>query len=81
MNSIIFKKEIYTYFRNLNYIFLPLIFFFLVISIFPLVIGPNKSLIAKIIPGIIWITIIFTSLLSSSNFFKDDYNNGISKCI
>lgn len=77
MNSIIFKKEIYTYFRSMNYIFLPLIFFFLVISIFPLVIGPNKSLITKIIPGIIWITMIFTTLINSVNFFKDDYNNGV----
>ena len=69
-------KEFKSYFRNLNSVFLPLIFFFLIISIFPLLIGPDKNLLNKIIPGIVWITVIFTTLLSSSNFFKDEYNNG-----
>ena len=72
----IIYKEFKSYFRNLNSVFLPLIFFFLIISIFPLLIGPDKNLLNKIIPGIVWITIIFTTLLSSSNFFKDEYNNG-----
>jgi heme exporter protein B len=77
MITTIVKKECSLYFRNLNNIFLPLIFFFLIISIFPLVLGPEKILFDKIIPGVIWITSILTTLLSSNNFFKDDYNNGI----
>ena len=72
----VYFKEFQNYFRNLSSIFLPLIFFFLIISIFPLLIGPDKVLLNKIVPGIVWITIIFTTLLSSNNFFKDDYNNG-----
>ena len=71
------KKELILYFRNLNNIFLPLIFFFLIISIFPLVLGPDKLLFNNIIPGVIWITVILTTLLSSNNFFRDDYSNGI----
>ncbi len=71
------KKEMALYFRNLNNIFLPLIFFFLIISIFPLVLGPEKSLFDKIIPGVIWITAILTTLLTSNNFFKDDFNSGL----
>jgi|TARA_B100001063_G_C16778812_1_gene568585 heme exporter protein B len=77
MITTIVKKECSLYFRNLNNMFLPLIFFFLIISIFPLVLGPEKILFDKIIPGVIWITSILTTLLSSNNFFKDDYNNGI----
>ena len=76
MIKTLFYKESQNYFRNLSSIFLPLIFFFLIISIFPLLIGPDKVLLNKIVPGIVWITIIFTTLLSSNNFFKDDYNNG-----
>jgi heme exporter protein B len=71
------KKELIVYFRNLNNIFLPLIFFFLIVSIFPLVLGPDKSLFNNIIPGVIWITAILTTLLSSNNFFRDDYSNGV----
>ena len=77
MLKIIVQKELSVYFRNLNNIFLPLIFFFLIISIFPLVLGPEKKLFDKIIPGIIWITTILTTILTSNNFFKDDFNNGI----
>ena len=71
------KKELTVYFRNLNNIFLPIIFFFLIISIFPLVLGPDKQLFNNIIPGVIWITAILTTLISSNNFFRDDFNNGI----
>ena len=77
MLRIIVQKELSIYFRNLNNIFLPLIFFFLIISIFPLVLGPEKKLFDKIIPGIIWITTILTTILTSNNFFKDDFNNGV----
>ena len=77
MLKIIIQKELSIYFRNLNSIFLPLVLFFLIISIFPLVLGPEKKLLEKIIPGIIWITTILTTLMSSNNFFKDDFNNGI----
>ena len=77
MLKIIVQKELSVYFRNLNNIFLPLFFFFLIISIFPLVLGPEKKLFDKIIPGIIWITTILTTILTSNNFFKDDFNNGI----
>ena len=77
MLKIIVQKELSVYFRNLNNVFLPLIFFFLIISIFPLVLGPEKKLFDKIIPGIIWITTILTTILTSNNFFKDDFNNGI----
>ena len=77
MINMLVKKELALYFRNLNNIFLPLVFFFLIISIFPLVLGPEKNLFDKIIPGIIWITAILTTILTSNNFFKDDFNNGI----
>ena len=77
MINILIKKELSLYFRNLNNIFLPLIFFFLIISIFPLVLGPEKTLFNKIIPGVIWITAILTTLLTSNNFFKEDFNAGI----
>ena len=77
MINILIKKELIHYFRNWNNIFLPLIFFFLIISIFPLVLGPEKTLFNKIIPGVIWITAILTTLLTSNNFFKEDFNAGI----
>ena len=77
MLKIIVQKELSVYFRNLNNIFLPLVFFFLIISIFPLVLVPEKKLFDKIISVIIWITTILTTILTSNNFFKDDFNNGI----
>jgi heme exporter protein B len=77
MIKTILLKELSIYIRNLNSVFLPLIFFFLIISIFPLVLGPDKVLLNKIIPGVIWITTILTTLLISNNFFKEDFNSGI----
>ena len=77
MIKAIVKTELAIYFRNLNSIFLPLIFFFLILSVFPLILGTDKILLGKIIPGMIWITVILTTLLSSNNFFRDDFKNGV----
>ena len=77
MIKAIVKTELAIYFRNLNSIFLPLIFFFLILSVFPLILGTDKILLGKVIPGMIWITVILTTLLSSNNFFRDDYKNGV----
>tara|TARA_B100000287_G_scaffold435217_1_gene502453 strand:+ start:3015 stop:3677 length:663 start_codon:yes stop_codon:yes gene_type:complete len=71
------KKDFLLFYRNKTSILLPLLFFFLIVSIFPLVLGPDVNLLMKIMPGIIWIISILTTLLSSHNFFYDDLDSGI----
>ena len=51
-------------------------FFLLVISLFPLGVGPGPDTLQKIGPGVIWVAAILSSLLGMERLFRDDFNDG-----
>jgi heme exporter protein B len=54
----------------------PLLFFVLVITLFPLSIGANPQVLANIGPGIIWVAALLAALLSLDNLFRSDFDDG-----
>lgn len=54
----------------------PLLFFLLVISLFPLGISPDPQALAPIAGGILWITALLATLLSLDGLFRRDYEDG-----
>lgn len=46
------------------------------ITLFPLGVGPEPQLLARIAPGIIWVAALLASLLSLERLFRDDYLDG-----
>jgi heme exporter protein B len=53
-----------------------MMFFLLVISLFPLGIGPSPDTLQKVGPGVIWVAAILASLLGMERLFRDDYQDG-----
>ncbi len=43
---------------------------------FPLSIGPEPQLLARIAPGIIWVAALLSSLLALERLFRDDLQDG-----
>ncbi|WP_404402019.1 heme exporter protein CcmB [Idiomarina seosinensis] len=56
--------------------FNPLIFLLMVVTLFPLGVGPGPDILARIAPGIIWVAALLATLLGLDRLFKDDYNDG-----
>ena len=54
----------------------PLLFFIMVVCFFPLALGSDKTLLAKISPGIIWIAALLSVLISMGNLFRHDAEEG-----
>ncbi len=54
----------------------PLAFFLLVVSLFPLGIGPEPAALARIAPGVIWVLALLASLLSVEALYRQDYADG-----
>ena len=52
-------------------------FFALVVSLFPLGIGSEPNLLRQIAPGVIWVSALLASMLSTNRLFTDDYQDGI----
>ncbi|MBS0970324.1 heme exporter protein CcmB [Chimaeribacter arupi] len=70
------RRELKTAFRNRAEIVNPLWFFLIVITLFPLGIGPEPQLLARIAPGVVWVAALLASLLSLERLFRDDLLDG-----
>jgi heme exporter protein B len=55
---------------------LVLAFFLLAVILFPLGVGPEPEILARIAAGILWVTALFAALLSLERVFLSDYEDG-----
>ena len=74
--SLVLKRDLTIALRHRDDILNPLIFFVIVITLFPLGIGPEAQILSRIAPGIIWVAALLATLLSLDRLFKADYNDG-----
>lgn len=55
---------------------MPLLFSLIVVSLFPLGVGPGPDTLQLIGPGIIWVAALLSSLLGLESLFKEDFRDG-----
>lgn len=72
----IIQRELTIAFRKPAEILNPLWFFLIIITMFPLLMGPNPELLGKIAPGTAWVAAVLSALLSFERLFRDDYLDG-----
>lgn len=53
-----------------------LFFFIIVVSLFPLGIGPEPELLRKLAPGVLWVAALLATMLSLPRIFADDHRDG-----
>ncbi len=51
-------------------------FFIIVVSLFPLGVGPDAALLKEMAAGVVWVAALLASMLSLTRLFADDYNDG-----
>ncbi|HNL20781.1 MAG TPA: heme exporter protein CcmB, partial [Rhodocyclaceae bacterium] len=49
-----------------------LFFFIIVVSLFPLGVGPEPDLLRKLAPGVLWVAALLATMLSLPRLFADD---------
>ena len=54
----------------------PLVFFAIVIALFPLAVGPETQLLQTISPGLLWVAALLSVLLSLDGLFRSDFEDG-----
>lgn len=72
----VLKRELRIAFRSGSEVMNPLWFFLIVITLFPLGMGPEPQLLARIAPGIVWVAALLSSLLALERLFRDDFIDG-----
>ena len=54
----------------------PLLFFVMVVALFPLGLGPAPDRLTEFAPGILWIIALLSNLLTSDTVFRGDFEDG-----
>jgi heme exporter protein B len=74
--TVLLKRDLILSFRQPADIFNPLLFFILVIILFPFAVGSDSKLLVEISTGIVWVSALLASMLSLDHIFKEDYDDG-----
>ena len=70
------RRDLLLAFRRSATYITPLIFFLIVITFFPLALGPQEKLLSSLAPGVIWIAALLASLLAVETIFNEDFRDG-----
>ena len=72
----IIRRDLTIAMRRRADIFTTLIFFVIVVSLFPLGIGPELDTLRLIAPGVVWVGALLASMLALEQIFSADHRDG-----
>ncbi|AOE49566.1 heme exporter protein CcmB [Kangiella sediminilitoris] len=70
------RRELKVARRNWIGLAIPLLFFIIVVSLFPFAVSPDAPVLQKLAPGVIWVAALLSMLLSLEQFYRSDYQDG-----
>ena len=70
------KRDLLLAYRSPADLINPLVFFVIVVSLFPMGISPSAKVLVEIAPGILWVAALLATLLSFENVFRSDFEDG-----
>jgi len=72
----IIKRDLLLAMRRRSDVFTTLFFFVIVVSLFPLSVGPEMNMLRTMAPGVVWVAALLASMLSLGRMFSNDYLDG-----
>ena len=73
---LVIRRDMVLAMRRRADVFTTLIFFVMVVSLFPLGVGPEMEMLRKMAPGVLWVAALLASMLSLVRLFSADYLDG-----
>lgn len=72
----VFRRDLKLAVRSAGQWLNPLLFFVIVVTLFPLGIGPGPNMLATIAPGVLWVSALLAMMLSLDALFANDFRDG-----
>ena len=72
----IIRRDLLLAYRRRSDVLTTLFFFVIVVSLFPLGVGPEMKTLRLIAPGVVWVAALLASMLSLNRLFAADYQDG-----
>ncbi len=73
---VVLQRELCLALRRWDQVLQPLIFFVVIIALFPLAVSPELSELRRIAPGVLWVAAMLASLLAADALFRPDVEDG-----
>ena len=70
------RRDVTLALRRRSDVLTTLIFFVIVVSLFPLGVGPEREMLRAMAPGVIWVAALLASMLALDRMFSSDYVDG-----
>lgn len=70
------QRDLLLALRRKSEVLMTLFFFVIVVSLFPLGIGPESALLRRIAPGVLWVAALLAAMLSLNRLFAADWLDG-----
>lgn len=74
--ALVIRRDLVLAMRRRADVLTTLVFFVMVVSLFPLGVGPEAKMLTKMAPGIVWVAALLASMLSLGRMFSADYLDG-----
>jgi heme exporter protein B len=74
--SLVIRRDLVLAMRRRADVLTTLIFFVIVVSLFPLGVGPEIDMLRKMASGVVWVAALLASMLSLGRMFSADYLDG-----
>jgi len=72
----VLRRDLLLAMRRRSDVFTALFFFVIVVSLFPLGIGPELDTLRQIAPGVVWVAALLASMLALERLFATDHADG-----
>lgn len=73
---LVIRRDLMLAMRRRADVLTTLIFFVMVVSLFPLGVGPEMDMLRKMAPGVLWVAALLSSMLSLGRLFSADHLDG-----
>jgi heme exporter protein B len=74
--TLVIRRDLVLAMRRRADVLTTLVFFVMVVSLFPLGVGPEAKMLTKMAPGVVWVAALLASMLSLGRMFSADYLDG-----
>lgn len=74
--ALVIRRDLLLAMRRRADVLTTLIFFVMVVSLFPLGVGPEMDMLRKMAAGVLWVAALLSSMLSLGRLFSADYLDG-----
>jgi heme exporter protein B len=70
------RRDLQLAWRRRTDAFLPVFFFVVAASLFPIGVGPEPQVLARIASGVVWVCALFAAMLSLTSVYTSDFADG-----